>query len=91
MSYSAVRKMILRCGERIGFSLSGPHVLRHTLATRLVRGIECEKVPIEVVQAILGHSSLSSTRIYTHDLESAKREAMRAQNVRTIKLGGLVG
>ncbi len=87
MRYSSVLKLIRRCGGRIGFALNGPHILRHTLATRLIRGLECRAVPLDVVQAILGHSSLSSTRIYTHDIERAKRDALQQQTPRTISLG----
>ena len=76
MSYSGVRKLVKRCGRRIGFDLTGPHMLRHTFATRLIRGIDCEKVDLDVVQSLLGHRSISSTRIYTHDLEVAKRQAL---------------
>ncbi len=38
-----------------------PHVLRHTFATRLMRTSN-----IRIVQALLGHKSLTSTQIYTH-------------------------
>jgi len=53
----------------IGFSIS-PHVLRHTFASRMMR-----RTNSRVVQELLGHSSLSSTQIYTHpdaqDLQDA--------------------
>jgi len=38
-----------------------PHMLRHTFATRLMRTTN-----VRVVQSLLGHTSLSSTQIYTH-------------------------
>lgn len=47
-----------------------PHMLRHTFATRLMRTTD-----IRTVQALLGHTSLTSTQIYTHpdstDLDKA--------------------
>ena len=47
-----------------------PHVLRHTFATRLMRTSN-----IRIVQALLGHKSLTSTQVYTHpnniDLKAA--------------------
>ena len=47
-----------------------PHVLRHTFATKLMRISN-----IRIVQALLGHKSLTSTQVYTHpnniDLKAA--------------------
>jgi integrase/recombinase XerD len=53
---------IIRDGSRacLGRSIH-PHTLRHTFATRLMRVTD-----IRTVQTLLGHSSLTSTQIYTH-------------------------
>lgn len=48
-----------------------PHSLRHTFATRCLR---CSN--IRVVQQLLGHSSLSSTQIYTHPNSDDRKSAI---------------
>lgn len=50
-----------------------PHILRHTFATRLMR-----KTDIRTVQMLLGHSSLTSTEIYTHPNNIDLRMAINA-------------
>ena len=57
-----------------------PHALRHTFATRLMR-----RSDIRTVQEALGHSSLSSTQIYTHP----GKEDMREDFLRSFQEGAL--
>lgn len=78
MTYNSVKRLMDRCSRDIGYDLTGPHMVRHTFATRLLRGIDCDPVPIDVVQSLLGHASINSTRIYTHDTEAAMRTATSA-------------
>ena len=55
--------------ERRGRKM-GPHALRHSLATRLLK----ENTPMPVITAILGHKNLNTTRVYLGiDVESLRK------------------
>lgn len=89
MSYHRTHEIIKRWSKRIGFDLTGAQMLRHTLATRLLRGIDSEQQPSDVVQSILSHASINSSRVYSHGSEEAKRVALKSVAIRTVAIGAI--
>ncbi len=62
LTYAAVFDMVRRLRARTGIDVD-PHWLRHTYATDLLRA----EVPVEVVSALLGHASVTTTSsTYAH-------------------------
>lgn len=62
-SEQSIRNMINDYAKRSGIDLHiTPHMFRHTFATALMD----ENVNIRYIQQLLGHSSITTTQIYTH-------------------------
>ena len=55
-----------------------PHMFRHTFATMMLE----EDVDIRYIQEILGHSSITTTQIYTHMSAHKQKEIMSHENPR---------
>jgi integrase/recombinase XerC len=62
---------VKRWGRDVGFPSLHPHLFRHTYASGLI----ASGVPIDAVQAWLGHASLATTATYLHTAQSVSARA----------------
>lgn len=79
LSEQSVRFMIKSLEKEIGSQIHiTPHMFRHSMATMLLE----EDVDIRYIQRILGHSSITTTQIYTHVTSSKQKEILRTKHPR---------
>jgi integrase/recombinase XerC len=75
---SGMRSRLAKAADAAGLtSKVTPHMLRHTAATQLIEA----GVDIRYIQRLLGHSSLSTTEIYTHVSDQALKRVVSDADV----------
>ena len=79
LTRQAAWEVVRRSADEAGLSGHvGPHSLRHSYATHLMEG----GADVRVVQELLGHSSVTTTQIYTLVTADALREVYAASHPR---------
>ena len=76
--YRIVHEVLRRCGVQ---GKCSPHVLRHTFATHLLD----HGADIRVIQELLGHASLETTQVYTHNSIAKLKEVYNQAHPRAKK------
>lgn len=74
MTKANIEKIFSRIEKETGITVS-PHIMRHTMATQALTGTR-----VEVVQQMLGHSSIATTMIYAE----VDQSGIHAAHIRSV-------
>ena len=79
MTEQSVRNLINFYCKQCGVDMHiTPHMFRHSFATLLLE----EDVDIRYIQRMLGHSSITTTQIYTHVTSAKQKEILKTKHPR---------
>lgn len=79
LSEQSARRMIHKYADEIQADMNiTPHMFRHSFATYLME----EDVNIRYIQKMLGHSSITTTQIYTYVSTEKEKEILRTKHPR---------
>jgi integrase len=71
-------QIILKSGVKIGDRKHGPHALRHTMASLLLK----EKTPLPIISELLGHTSIQTSMCYLRiDIETLRECALEVSMI----------
>lgn len=79
LSDQSIRNMVKAVATKAGITKHiTPHTFRHSFATLLLE----KDVDIKYIQAMLGHSSIVTTQIYTHVNRARQRQILKSKHPR---------